>query len=161
VTERRGRPAGAAVLDPGSVVGGRPAQHERHRGRIDLAARTTATAKPSMFRSWTSSSTRSGTRPWVSRSLPPPTPEPIAARPASAADPPSQTGPSNPTRPGSVVPRDQTATTSTRSSRPTKSSAFRVYSRAVWAWAVAAIRRSIVRARGCRPAATTAAASCP
>ncbi len=55
----------------------------------------------------------------------------------------------------------QTATTSTSLPVPARSPALRVYSRAEWAWAVAAIRRSVVRARGCRPAATTAAASRP
>lgn len=38
---------------------------------------------------------------------------------------------------------------------------FRVYSRADWAWAVAAIRRSIDLAQGCRPASTAAAAIWP
>ena len=41
---------------------------------------------------------------------------------------------------------------------PTRSSALRVYRRASWAWAVAAINRSITRERGWRPAVTTAAA---
>lgn len=55
----------------------------------------------------------------------------------------------------------QTGMISIRLSRPAKSSLFRVYSRAEWAWAVAAISRSMERARGWRPASTTAAAMCP
>jgi hypothetical protein len=46
----------------------------------------------------------------------------------------------------------QTATMSTRSSIPMRSFALRVYSRAPCACAVAAMRRSMTRARGCRPA---------
>ena len=54
-----------------------------------------------------------------------------------------------------------TETISTRRSMPMSSSALRVYRRAAWAWAVAAINRSMTRERGWRPAVTTAAASCP
>src|SRR5579875_245959 len=56
---------------------------------------------------------------------------------------------------------DQAATTSTSLSAPVKSPGLRVYKRAECAWAVAAISRSMVRARGCRPAWTTAAAIWP
>lgn len=54
-----------------------------------------------------------------------------------------------------------TAMTFTKSSRPLKSSRLRVYSWAPWAWAVAAISRSIARARGLRPRRAVRAASCP
>ena len=55
----------------------------------------------------------------------------------------------------------QIATISTRSSRPMRSAAFRVYKRASWACAVAAIKRSNARARGRRPTPATAAARRP
>ena len=56
---------------------------------------------------------------------------------------------------------DQSVRMSTRPSSPAKSSGLRVYSRASWAWAVAAMSRSMTRRRGRRPASTTAAASRP
>ena|SRR5215207_3854183 len=47
------------------------------------------------------------------------------------------------------------ATTVMKSSRPARSSGLRVYTTALWACPVAAISRSMTRARGCRPACTT------
>ena len=57
--------------------------------------------------------------------------------------------------------RSQTATISTSPSSPRKSSALRVYTRACWAWAVAAMSRSIDLGRGLRPDSATAAAIWP
>ena len=54
-----------------------------------------------------------------------------------------------------------TVATSRSCSSPTRSDALRVYSRAECARAVAAMSRSITRARGWRRAATTAAARTP